>query len=146
MILLMQRLYLDKKQHLPIEDGIDVQSVRGLSFLRFLELAAPLTRTISVVTDNDGDHEKLTAVKYKDFIKNATVKLCYSADNTLPSLEEQFLAVNDLGKLQAIFGTAYGTQEKVLHYMQQNKTDWALAIFESKTAVNYPQYFHDALQ
>jgi predicted ATP-dependent endonuclease of OLD family len=144
--LLLQRLYFDQKAKLPIEDGIDVQSVRGLSFLRFLELAAPLRKNVTVLTDNDGDHEKLTTVKYKNYADSATVRLCFSTDNTLPSLEEQFLSVNDLPTLQAILGTAYDTRPEVLHYMQQNKTEWALAVFESKTRIKYPQYFYDAFQ
>ncbi|OQP45424.1 hypothetical protein A4H97_32280 [Niastella yeongjuensis] len=144
--LLLQRLYLDKHKRLPIEDGIDIQSVRGLSFLRFLELAEPLKKDITVVTDNDGDYQKLTTVKYKAYIGNTNFKLCCSNNNSLPSLEQQFLAVNNLATMQTLFGTNYATQGEVLHYMQTNKTDWALSVFESSTSIVYPQYFHNAFQ
>ena len=144
--LLLQRLYLDKHGHVPIEDGIDIQSVRGLSFLRFLELAAPLKKHLTVVTDNDGDHHKLTTVKYKDFASSTSVTLRYSKDDKLPSLEQQVLAVNNLAAFQAIIGTSYGTHAEVLHYMQTNKTDWALKVFESVSKITYPQYLQNAFQ
>lgn len=144
--LLLQRLYLDTTQKLPIEDGIDIQSVRGLSFLRFLELATPLKKNITVVTDNDGDHKKLTNTKYKVYMGSSSFKLCFSTDDSLPSLEEQFLAVNNLADLQKVFDTTYKTKDEVLQYMKSNKTEWALAIFESSTTIVYPQYFHDAFK
>jgi predicted ATP-dependent endonuclease of OLD family len=144
--LLLQRLYLDKLGHLPIEDGIDIQSVRGLSFLRFLELAAPLKKSLIVITDNDGDHRKLTEVKYKDYSSSPTVTLCFSTDDSLPSLEQQVLAVNNLDDFQAVIGTSFGTHMEVLHFMQANKTEWALKVFESDSKIIYPKYLQSAFQ
>jgi len=144
--LLVQRYYHDQHGKLPIADGIDIMSVRGLSFLRFLELAAPLKKKITIITDNDGDHKNLTDVKYKQYKGDPGVWLCYSADDTLPSIEQHFLAVNNLADFQKVLGTSYATGAEVLAYMQRNKTEWALAVFEAKTNVVYPQYVIDAFK
>jgi putative ATP-dependent endonuclease of the OLD family len=144
--LLLQRLHLDKYGCLPIENGIDIQSVRGLSFLRFLELATPLKKHLTVVTDNDGDHQKLVNDKYKDYDGTTSLRLCYSKEDGLPSLEQQVLAANDLAAFQKVIGKSYATQAEVLHYMQTNKTEWALAVFESASSISYPSYLHDAFQ
>ena len=47
---------------LPIEDGVDVISVNGLAFLRYLEIAEKLNIITAVVSDNDGN---IDAVKEK---------------------------------------------------------------------------------
>lgn len=42
---------------LPIQDGIDVMTVGGVTFKRYLEIAQTLNKETAVVTDNDGNIE-----------------------------------------------------------------------------------------
>src|SRR5690606_3720820 len=57
--LVVQKAYMDKHEgKLPIEDNIDVISVRSLAFKRFLEIAKELKHPTAVVTDNDGKYEE----------------------------------------------------------------------------------------
>jgi len=49
---------VDPDTGLPIEDEVDVISV-GNSFLRFLEIAEKIKKSVVVVTDNDGNVESL---------------------------------------------------------------------------------------
>src|SRR5690606_14824630 len=44
--LIVQKAYLQKHNRLPIEDGIDIITVRGLSFKRFLEIADLLKKQV----------------------------------------------------------------------------------------------------
>lgn len=144
--LLVQRYYFDQHGKLPIEDGIDIMSVRGLSFLRFLELSAPLKKEITIITDNDGDHKTLEDVKYQKYKGDQYVRLCYSKDDSLPSIEHHFLKINKLIEIQKVIGTAHQTEAEVLKFMQRKKTEWALAVFEAKDTVEYPQYIKDAFK
>lgn len=64
--LVVQRAYLDSYGRLPIQDGIDVISVGGTTFLRFLEIAQKIEKDTVVVTDNDGNVKALRS-KYKDY-------------------------------------------------------------------------------
>lgn len=60
--LIVQKAYYQQFNKLPIEDGIDIQCIKGLSFLRFLELATLMNLNVKVITDNDGN---LDAIKRK---------------------------------------------------------------------------------
>ncbi len=56
--LIIQRAYQDKYGRSPLADGIDVISV-GLAFERFLSIAKLIGKKVAIVTDNDGNPEKL---------------------------------------------------------------------------------------
>ena len=52
--LVVQKAYMDNHERkLPIENNIDVISVRSLAFKRFLDIAKELNQPTAVVTDND---------------------------------------------------------------------------------------------
>ncbi len=157
--LIIQRAYRDRHGHLPIEDGIDVISCEGLSFLRFLEIADKLKlKDVRVVTDNDGDVQKLEK-KYENYLyknKKDNIKICYDQDvnprgendpeNYNPNtLESNLLKANDLKTLNAIFGRNRKDECELGKYMQQNKAECALKIFESSEKINYPKYIQDAV-
>lgn len=64
--LIVQKAYYQTYVSAPIDDGIDVISVHT-SFLRYLEVASKLDVKTAVVTDNDGELEKLER-KYENYI------------------------------------------------------------------------------
>jgi putative ATP-dependent endonuclease of OLD family len=140
--LVIQRGYKDAKGKLPIEDGIDVISV-GLSHKRFLDLAVRLNRRVWVVTDND--HKTLEQVKerFSDYLDCKTVSLHVGSNPELNTLEPQIVDANDLETLNAALGTQYGSKEEVLEGMLRDKTGSALAIFESETKIEMPEYIRD---
>ena len=137
--LIVQRAYKDKHQKLPLEDGVDVVSVGSLAFNRFLEIAVPLKLTVCVVTDNDGNVAALKS-KYKQFVKCSTIKICYDEDETCPTLEPQLLKANSLATLNKVFGKTYADDEALLTFMNQNKTDCALTMFETDQQWDAPGY------
>jgi len=144
--LVIQKAYHAKHGTLPIENGVDVINVRGLSFSRFLDIAKELGKEVAVVTDNDGDHQRKIVDKYAPYTGIPTIQICASSDNTLATLEPQIAACNDLATLNKVLGTSYTNQVDLVKHMVANKTECALKIFESKEVIIFPAYIEDAIR
>lgn len=158
--LVVQKAYMRQNSgRLPIQDGIDVISV-GTSFLRFLEIANCLKRPTAVVTDNDGDVDALKK-KYADYLgenQKLFIKICFDetidtgtlkigqADYNYNTLEPKMLKVNSRVLFNRIFGTGYTSDEELRKYMKQNKTECAMAIFDTSEAVAFPDYILEAIK
>lgn len=149
--LIVQKAYVKKKGKLPIEDGVDVICVKGLSFLRFLEIAKILKNKVAIVTDNDGDYSKLEE-KYADYIKNQyeNIKICFSKNNNLKTLEPQmFEAGNNKEYFKLLFERPKEeSEEDFREYFCKDykKTEVALKIFDDQSGkINYPEYIEDAI-
>lgn len=157
--LIVQKAYIKTNGKLPIESGIDVISV-GTSFLRFLEIAVKVNKTVCVVTDNDGNVEALND-KYKEYLgDNAKdfIKICF--DSTVDTgnlvigdkkfnyntLEPKLLKINSVKKFNTVFGTTHQTEDEMHKYMKSDKTGCALKIFETKEEITFPQYILDSIQ
>lgn len=140
----------ENENKLPIEDGIDVISVQSLAFKRFLDIANLLNKNVAVITDNDGDYTNNIIKKYEDYLKKEHI--CISADNRneLHTLEPQFFDVNkeDLLKFKKVidYPSTYTTAEQIIKYMINQKTDWALKLFESDEVLEYPKYIKDIVE
>lgn len=139
---------------LPIENGIDVISV-GTSFLRFLEIAEKINKPVAVITDNDGNVDALNK-KYKNYLEanvKPYIKICF--DGTIDSgtianfnyntLEPKLLKANSRDLFNCVFGTSYASDNKLLKFMENNKTDCALKIFDTIETMAFPQYILDAI-
>lgn len=154
--LVVQRAYMDKNTgRLPIQDGIDVISV-GTAFLRFLELAKALKIPVAVVTDNDGDPAALDK-KYAAFRDEPSIRICVDPEvdtGTLKvkdkpfnynTLEPKILKANGLDRLNKVLKTDATSEDDLRLHMRSNKTESALAIFNSTTAITYPDYILRAI-
>lgn len=156
--LIVQKAYMSVNGgRLPIEDGIDVISV-GTSFLRFLQIAERLSKPVCVVTDNDGNVDAVES-KYASYLgenSKANIKICFDQEvdggNLIiagkpfnyNTLEPKLVKANGAIKINSILGTSLNEDD--LHkYMKSNKTDCALAIFESTEAITYPNYILEAI-
>ncbi|MEG0681618.1 MAG: AAA family ATPase [Eubacterium sp.] len=146
--LVVQRAYIDAYGKLPIENGIDVMSVGGVAFKRYCELAKLINKTITVVTDNDGDSSKLDD-DYKEY--SGVLTLCYERDDSLNTLEPSVLSVNknDFESFRAIIyrgkDAATKSYEDICEFMQKNKTEWSMRVFQSDTKISYPDYINKAI-
>lgn len=146
--LFVQKAYFQKHNKLPIDDGIDVISVKGLSFKRFLEIAVKLKKTVAVVTDNDGSCDKLKK-KYKDYVGDFEVdniKICYDEDEKCNTLEPQIVKHNDLSVLNKILGVECADKQELADYMIGNKTECALRLLESPEKITIPPYVENAIK
>lgn len=148
--LVFQKAYMSSHSgRLPIEDGIDVISVK-LTFKRFLEIAIKIDQPVAVITDNDGDYTNKITNKYAAYKGCEFIKVFADEREALNTLEPQFADANsaDLNTLCDVIGIDRATNdsvEKVSEYMEKNKTKWALKVFESDVAVQYPDYIIDAI-
>jgi len=144
--LIVQRAYFDRHGHMPIDDGVDVISVRGLSFKRFLDLARLLKKSAVVLTDNDGDIKNNIFKKYENYINEFNI--CYSNDESLETLEPSIIECNDVIILNKIFGFTKGEKDKptLIDYMKNNKTEWAISILCSDIKITYPEYINNAIK
>jgi len=143
--LVVQRAYWDRHNRRPIEDGIDVINVRGLSAKRFLDLAVPLKRRVAVINDNDGDFEKNIIEKYSDYSSHNFISFHASADNSLQTLEPQVVAAAGLDALNRVLGTNFSTDADAIQHMTANKTSAALTLHDSAEVLTWPQYIQDAV-
>lgn len=165
--LVVQKCYLQRYGHLPIVDGVDVQCIHGLSFLRYLEIADKLHLNVSVVTDNDGDIAALEK-KFENYLgENAkeNIRICYSTivdgrsdfdiDDAngegwekfnFNTLEPKMLKENNVEMFMRIFGSRYDTKAKLLTHMHASKGEAGLKFFETTEELTFPQYIIDAIQ
>lgn len=140
--LIVQRAFADANNgKSPLEMGVDVISVKSLSFKRFLDIAKALKINARVVTDNDGSVAKLKR-RYDGYIEY----ICYDDDESCKTLEPQLLKANSLQTLNVVFGTTFTADPDLLEFMSLNKTDCALKIFSSQQPIKYPRYILDAIQ
>jgi putative ATP-dependent endonuclease of the OLD family len=109
-----------------------------------LDIAKALDIDARVVTDNDGDVEKLKR-KFTQYKNSANIRLCYSADESLRTLEYHLLKVNGRDRLNRILDRGYASDDEMLRFMIDNKTDCALKIFDSLEPIAIPDYIERAI-
>lgn len=149
--LIVQKAYMfTNGNKLPIEDEVDVISVRSLAFKRFLNIAKEINQPVVVVTDNDGDYQGKVVDNYCDYAGVANIKICADDNDDLNTLEPQLVAAHSgkLDVLRDVLGIseeAYPTEDSIAEYMQKNKTDSALKIFETDLEIDFPNYILNAI-
>lgn len=154
--LIVQKLYRDSHGgRLPIDDGIDVICVNGLSFKRFLDLAKLVRKRVAVVTDNDGKPEAITE-KYVGYSEMDGIKICSPATkregtdgdgvkswNTLePELSNAF----GWKALASLLEHKCVSEAELIKHMESHKTDCALQLFISDEELPCPSYISDAFR
>ena len=60
-------------------------------------------------------------------------------------MEPQLLKVNGLEKLNKMLSTTFATDEELLGYMKDNKTDCALKLFDHADELTIPDYIQNAV-
>ena len=143
--LVVQKAFRQTYGKMPLEAGVEVISVNALASKRFLDIAKLLEIDTRVVTDNDGDTASLEA-KFADYKSAGNIRLCYSSDERLRTLENHLVTLNDRITLNRIFGKAYATEDDLLAFMLKNKTDCALKIFDSPEKLIIPEYIQNAIK
>lgn len=155
--LIIQKIYLDKYSgKLPIEDGIDVISV-GLSYKRFLEIAKKIDKKVAAIRDNDGNIKSIEK-NDREYLKgtNDTQVLFYDSTEhkyhgkidkyNYNTLEPCLLRANSIEVLNSILESDFKTEDELLLYMKNNKTDCALKMFDTKLQFNPPKYIEEAIE
>ena len=146
--LIVQRAYIDNYGKMPIEEGVDVMAVGGIAFKRYCELAKLIEKPITVDVDNDGKINNLKD-RYEDFEEVA--KLCYEKNEGLKTLEPSVLSANkdNFEKFKKIIYRGNDINKidykALCTFMINNKTEWAMRVFQSKDKITYPEYIMKAI-
>jgi putative ATP-dependent endonuclease of OLD family len=144
--LIVQRAYRDAHDgRLPLEDGVDVINVRGLSFKRFLDIAKPLGIRVDVVTDNDGKAPADVLAGFADYTDAANIRVRVGSAEGGATLEPQLLHANGRETLNSLLGRQDLDNDTLSKWMKGNKTECALALFEASQGVKIPSYIQDAV-
>ena len=143
--LIFQRAYRDRFQRRPIEDGIDVINVRGLSAKRFLDLAIPLKRRTVVLADNDGDYANKVDRRYTAYTQHDFVVVARSDNDSRPSLEQQLVGSQGLQGTNTVLGTNFTDENALIAHMQSDKTEAALLFHDTSDSVTWPSYIEEAI-
>lgn len=137
------RFFTDRFGREPLDCGVDVMSINGVSFERCFELATLLGRSIFAIRDNDGHTQKHWQEKISSYLQEGHRVLSVGDRNLGPTLEPQIEIANTTESLQLVFPKA--KIPSFADWMQKNKTDAALAIATSEHTLNPPRYIRDVL-
>lgn len=147
--LIVQKAYMMQNEgKLPIEDGWDIITVRGLSFKRFLDISVLLEKDVFVITDNDGNYAQNITNKYDNYLAHDFINICADTNNDFPTLEPQIVNVNTLENINIILGREFDSKEEAIAFMTKsaNKTECALKLFETHIEWVVPQYILNAIE
>lgn len=153
--LILQRAFKDKYGVLPSDKGIDIIAVKGLSFKRYLDIAKITGKEVAVVTDNDGNINKKINDKYSEYLSDDFIHFFYEENEELNTIEPSVLQVNlEDGRPSEKFKSVLSKKDSsknadfdaMLQYMTNNKTEWALRVFDSEESINYPEYIQNVVK
>ncbi len=139
--ILMERFISDLLEADKVND-IQIISVNGISFKRYLEVANLLQIRTVVITDNDGDYEKNCNKKYRDYNNIKYIKIFAPTDNSLSTFEKAIYAAN-----KELCLTLFGKGEDcTLTYMLSNKTECAYKLLKDEGVIVIPEYIKEAIK
>lgn len=163
--LILKKIYLDKYECLPEENGIDVIVVRGIGFKNYLNIARPIKHPVRIVKDNDGDYQKNITEWLGEYDDN-TISI-YSPDNNASySLEPALVESNseNVEQLDKLAGVMLSTRTYNKYHIGElqakkdflkdwfkgektggRKVDSAMRIFDSNEAIVFPDYLLQAV-
>lgn len=143
--ILFERFYSDIAGKRPIEDGIDVFSMRGLSLKKCLALAVLLDKKCAVLRDNDGQSPSSLRTELQALVDGTRREVFIGQPEDGRTLEPQVLAANpDGGTMRRALGVT--ERADLQTWMTNNKTEAALRIDESTETLTPPPYFQAAIE
>lgn len=143
--MLFERAFRDKHGKTPIEAGVDVLSMAGVSLARAFELCAALDRQVVGIRDNDGKDARHWQARVRAHLQPGKRVLLIGDPSKGRTLEPQLLHVNDDADVRALLPIGDETKS-TLEWMTDNKTDTALLLAEARSRINYPDYLQQAIE
>ena len=129
------------------EMGIDVISVDGKCFKRYLEIAKFLRMHVAVITDNDGNYAENITAAYQGYMNNEhdNIKVYADGNNRRRTFEVAMYEDNQTD-CDALFEGDRRTLT-VQEYMLANKAEAAYQLLSQKSeSLVTPQYIRNALE
>ena len=142
--IVFERIFIDIYGKRPMECGIDVLSMRGLSLKRCLEFCAALDKTVAALRDNDGADPAELRTDVQEWLVKGRRELFIGKVNEGETLEPQLVHFNGENELRKILNVkAHADLSK---WMKREKTECALRISESKHTIVPPEYMRAAAE
>lgn len=142
--IVFERLYSDKYSRRPIEDGIDIISMRGLALKRCLELAKLLDKRCAALRDNDEQDPSDLRAGLESYLDGARRELFVGDVASGRTLEPQLVSANSEDALARILGLT--ERASVPTWMKNNKTEAAIRIADSDERLAAPRYIEKAIE
>jgi hypothetical protein len=140
--ILFERFFEDIYHKSPMQLGIDVMSMHGLTLKRCLELCAAIDRPVAVLRDNDGQDPEALREPVAELLEAGKRELFIGEKDAGNTLEPQLLAFNSEEVLRKIFKVT--DRASLDKWMKRGKTEVALCIAKSDETINPPQYMAEA--
>ena len=137
--MLFERFYETTAHCKPENDGVHIMVIRGLSFIRYLDIARLTGAKVAVVTDNDGDIQTNITNKYSAFANIPNMKVCYCQDEGLRTFEIVLYHENS-----SLCDRLFGNDAE--NHMLKNKTESAYALLDQGETINVPAYIREAIE
>jgi len=140
--IIFERIFRDKYEMRPMELGIDVLSMRGLSLGRCLELCEALDKTVAAVRDNDGVEPSELSVPLQPWLAAGRRELFIGAPSHGHTLEPQLIHHNGEPLLREVLGITEAAD--LATWMKREKTEAALRIASATKSIIPPGYMLNA--
>ena len=144
--LLFEKFYKLHTNNDANSDKINVISVNGLSFKRYLDVAKKLNIKVAVITDNDNNYISNIAEKYKDYKDDNNIQVFSDTDNSRNTFE--VCLYND--NYDYINNHNITIETDKLKFMLNNKAESAYRILKEleNDSENFtiPKYIMDAIE
>lgn len=140
--IIFERIFKDMHGKRPMECGIDVLSMRGLSLGRCLELCAAMDKTVAALRDNDGFPPAELRTPLQPWLKEGRRELFIGDVEHGTTLEPQLTHHNGEAVLREILGIT--TAADLTTWMKREKTETALRIASTTRVIAPPAYMHAA--
>jgi len=142
--IIFERAFCDLHGRRPLEAGVDVLSVGGLSFGRCLELCAALDRVVAVVRDNDGLDPDELRTELDPWLESGTRQAFIGSPEHGHTLEPQMISANGAERIRAILRIS--KQADVEKWMARQKTEAAMRLAAHEGEVVAPDYMRSAAE
>jgi putative ATP-dependent endonuclease of OLD family len=141
--IVFERCFRDAVGASPLDHGVDVLSMNGLTFKRALELCQALDREVVAMRDNDGEDPAELLADLGDLVSPPKRRMLVSARGAGKTLEPQLIYANGEDRLREVLGLTASTDVEA--WMTRNKAEAALRILDWATPSTYPPYIADAV-
>jgi hypothetical protein len=141
--IVFERIFKDKYEMLPMECGIDVLSMRGLSLARGLELCAALNKRVTAIRDNDGIDPEELRDDVEKWLKKGERELFIGEVAKGQTLEPQLIHHSGDTLLREILKIS--AHADLLKWMTREKTEMALRISVASKSIVPPAYMLEAV-
>lgn len=143
--IVFERFYRDLHEgRSPMQDGIDVISMRGLALKRCLELTSALDKRVAATRDNDNEEIGDLRDSISEFLAGDKREVFIGDKSFGATLEPQIVAHNSDEEVRKVLGIR--RDAKLSTWMEREKTEGAMRIAESDTTLNPPTYMKSAAE